>query len=171
VSALRLGLSAKVEGRSGRRRPCLRRHTGVMEPSAPRPNVHGGATGDRRTYFRGVVAVLGLFLVPTVFKAVSVPLADLVEITFVLMLIGLIWSRGPEVGFDRRAGLLIGVPLIGVFVLFPAVWRWATRRRWSLDEPLEPAWSERGWRIGQGIGTVGLTALVVAALVQVALHL
>jgi hypothetical protein len=139
-----------------------------MEPSTSVPS---GATGDRRTYVRGVLAVLGLFLVPMTVDAVSVPLTALLEVAFLLILIGVIWARGPQVGFDHRAGFVIGVPVIGLFVMFPAVWRWASRRKWSPDEPLEPAWSERGWRIGMGIGTVGIAAFVIASLAKEVLHL
>jgi hypothetical protein len=76
-----------------------------------------------------------------------------------------IWSGGPRVGFERRAALLAGAPVLNLAVLVLAVWRAAHLHLQRWHGPLEPRWDDTVWT-GAGIaaGLCWVAGIVVAVL-------
>ena len=115
----------------------------------------------------GMGLVVLLLLLPPLAGLVWRPLGVAVVAALLLGAPVSIWYRGPAVGLERRAALLVAVPVLNLFVLVPAVWRFAHLgiQRWQ--GPLEPPWDDATWWIA---GVVGV-ALWVASLAGLALSL
>jgi len=73
-----------------------------------------------------------------------------------------LWLRGPTVGFERRAALLAGVPLLNLYVLVPAVWRAAHLHLQRWQGPLDPRWNDEVWRFVVPLTVVGWLASLAA---------
>jgi len=71
-----------------------------------------------------------------------------------------LWSVGPVVGLERRAALLVAVPVLNLFVLVPATWRFAhlSIQRWQ--GPLEPPWGDGVWWVAGAVGAACWLAAV-----------
>lgn len=94
----------------------------------------------------GGLALIGLLLLgPPAAELVSRPLSLALGALFLLGAPAALWWRGPAVGLERRTALLVAVPVLNLFVLVPAVWRFAHLRIQRWQGPLEPPWSDGVW--------------------------
>jgi hypothetical protein len=75
-----------------------------------------------------------------------------------------IWLQGPVVGLERRAALLVAIPVVNLVVLVPAVWRTAHLHLQRWQGPLDPRWDDSVWRL-VGAAALVLWLATVAALV------
>ena len=71
-----------------------------------------------------------------------------------------LWWRGPVVGLERRTALLVAVPLLNLFVLVPAVWRFAHLGLQRWQGPLEPQWGDGVWWV---VGALGVALWLTSA--------
>lgn len=72
----------------------------------------------------------------------------------------LLWTRGPRVGVDRRAALLMLVPVLGVAMAITALWRAFSPRPYWRDYP---GWGRKGWTVAVAFSAVLLAIGVWAS--------
>lgn len=91
--------------------------------------------------------LVGLLLVVPPVAAVVWPRLGL-GLLLALVVVGpaALWWGGPSVGFERRAALLVVVPVLNLMVLVPAVWRAAHLHLQRWQGPLDPRWDDGVWR-------------------------
>ena len=121
----------------------------------------------KRADLGGIALVVLLLLLLVLSGFVWRPLGLTVAAALLLGAPAALWSRGPLVGLERRTALLVAVPVLNLFVLIPAVWRFAHLgiQRWQ--GPLEPRWGEGVWWV---VGSVGV-ALWLTSVARLALSL
>lgn len=123
----------------------------------------------RRRHFRadvlGITFVVLLLLLPPLSGLLWPPVARAVAAVIMLGVPAVLWWRGPEVGLERRAALLVAIPVLNLFVLIPAVWRLAHLGIQQWQGPLEPPWGDRVWIVAGAAGIAcwlaALTSLVL----------
>lgn len=122
------------------------------------------APHDRRGDAFGVAAEIAFFVVPGALGFVWRPLAVVAELVLFVTVPVAVWKHGPQVGIDRRAAVLVGIPLLDLFVIVPALWRWAHQPLPVSSGPLEPAWGRVAWTVMTPVGVacwLGVIAKVV----------
>jgi len=64
-----------------------------------------------------------------------------------------LWRCGPRFGFDRRAAVLVAVPVFGLFVHVTLAWRLGHHRTgtWTTQEP---SWGRGAWTVATVAGVV-----------------
>jgi len=112
----------------------------------------------------GLAVLVGLVIVPIALGAAWKPLGPIGELAVFLGLPVALWARGPAVGIDRRAAVLVCIPFIGLFAVVPAVWRWAHKVTVPPSTTLEPPWGRVGWTISSIIGVACSAGVVAAAI-------
>lgn len=93
----------------------------------------------------GAVLVALLFLVPLVAGLVSLTVGLLVAVSVLIGATAAVGASGPTVGMERRAALLVGIPIVGGLVLVPSVWRAAHLHLQHWQGPLQPPWENGPW--------------------------
>jgi len=106
----------------------------------------------------------GLVVLLVVLPSASVALWPPLGVAMVVgLLVGApvaLWFRGPAVGLDRRAALLVAVPILNLFVLVPAVWRAAHLHLQHWQGPLEPRWENPVWFVVGAVAAVAWLASI-----------
>ncbi len=93
----------------------------------------------------GIGLVVLLLVLPPLAASLA-PAAGLTIVAALLVVAAAALSiRGPAVGIERRAALLVAVPGLNILVLVPAVWRAAHLHLQRWQGPLQPAWDETTW--------------------------
>lgn len=101
----------------------------------------------------GIALVALLILLPPAAGLLWRPLGLALSAGLLLGAPAAIWVRGPSVGLDRRAALLVAIPLLNLFVLVPGVWRAAHLHVQHWQGPLQPPWEHGVWL---AVGVVGV---------------
>jgi hypothetical protein len=115
----------------------------------------------------GLVALV--VLVPAVLQLLVPPYGAVVAVAVLLGTAVAVAGSGPKVGFERRAALLLGIPLVNLLVLVPAVWRAAHLHLQRWQGPLEPRIEDQAWVAASVVGglcwlaTLAGVALLVAS--------
>ena len=110
-------------------------------------------------------AVLGVLvvLVPVAAALLAPALAVVVAVAVLATGTAAVATGGPAVGFERRAAVLVVVPVVGLVILFLATWRGAHLHLQHWQGPLEPQWDENLWLAASAAAAVswlGLAALL-----------
>ncbi len=96
----------------------------------------------------GAAVVVLLVVVPALAAALWRPYGLAAAAAAVLVVApAVLWLRGPTVGLERRAALLVAVPGVNLIVLVPAAWRAAHLHVQRWQGPLEPRWDDSVWRL------------------------
>jgi len=103
----------------------------------------------------GIVLVILLVTLPPLGSALWRPLGVGLALVLLLAAPAALWWRGPTVGLDRRSALLVAVPVLGLLVLVPALWRAAHLHLQHWQGPLQPPWGDSRWL---AVGAVGAVA-------------
>ena len=104
-----------------------------------------------------------LVTVPPIVGALWRPLGVAAVLLLLVAAPAALWWRGPTVGFERRAALLVAVPILNLIVLVPAVWRAAHLHLQHWQGPLEPRWDDKVW-LAAGAAAALLWLAAVAGL-------
>ena len=115
---------------------------------------------QKLTDLTGLVLVVLLLVVPPGARLLWPPAGVAVAALILLAAPPLLWLRGPIVGLERRTALLVAVPVINLFVLGAAVWRFAHLGHQRWQGPLEPRWGDGVWWVA---GVVGVALWVASA--------
>ena len=107
---------------------------------------------ERRGNFVGLSALLALVAVPPLLGLAWHPLAGAVRLVILIGLPVSLWRYGRAVGIDRRAAVLVGIPLFGLFAVVPAIWRWAHHDVRTAHTALEPRWGRVAWTVAAVVG-------------------
>ena len=67
------------------------------------------------------------------------------------MVPALLWRVGPRFGFNRRAAVLVAVPVLGLFVQVAFAWRLGHHRTRTW-KTLEPSWGRNAWAVPTVVG-------------------
>lgn len=100
----------------------------------------------------GATLVALLLVVPIAAGVLWRPLGMLMFLAVSLGGPAALWLWGPKVGLERRTALLVPIPVLGLFVVVPAVWRAAHLHLQHWQGPLAPPWGDTAWAV---VGTVG----------------
>ncbi len=110
----------------------------------------------------GIGLVLLLLLLPPLLSLLWRPLGVAFGLAVVVVAPAALWWRGPKVGLERRTALVVAVPVLGLFVLVPAVWRAAHLHIQRWQGPLEPPWGDTAWLALGALGVVCWLATVAS---------
>ena len=112
----------------------------------------------------GIALVVAVLVGPFLLALLWRPLGAAAGLAIVVGGAAALAASGPKVGLERRAALLVAIPILGLFVVVPAVWRAAHLHLQRWQGPLEPPWSDTAWL---ALGVVGVVCWVatVAGLV------
>ena len=115
----------------------------------------------------GMGSVALVLLVPAVVQVLLPPYGAVVALAVLIGTAMAVAGSGPQVGFERRAALLLGIPLVNLLVVVPAVWRAAHLHLQHWQGPLEPRLDDGVWIAVWVAGTLGWLATLagVGALV------
>jgi len=82
------------------------------------------------------------------------PLRMTISVLLLVAIPAVLWRYGPRFGFDRRASVLIGVPVFGLFVHVTLAWRLGHHRTrtWTTEEP---SWGRGAWAVATVVGVLG----------------
>jgi len=79
------------------------------------------------------------------------PLGLLVSTVPLVVVPVVLWRAGPRFGFDRRAAVLVAVPVFGTFVHVALAWRIGHHRTRSWSSR-EPPWGRSAWTVATIVG-------------------
>lgn len=108
----------------------------------------------------GIALVVLLVTVPPLALALWRPVGLAIVVLLLVVAPAAVLWRGPQVGLERRAALLVAVPLANLVTLVPAVWRAAHLHLQRWQGPLQPGWDDSTW---WAAGAVGALLWVAAA--------
>lgn len=118
----------------------------------------------------GAALVALVILVPAVIQILEPPYGAVLAVAVLLGAAAVVAASGPKVGFERRTALLLGIPIVNLLILVPAVWRGAHLHLQRWQGPLEPRLDDQTWLVASAIGglcwiaTLGGVALLLATL-------
>lgn len=98
----------------------------------------------------GLVALV--VLVPAVVQILWPPFGAVLAVVVLLGATAAVAGDGPNVGFERRAAFLLGIPFVNLLVLVPAVWRAAHLHLQHWQGPLEPRLDDQVWLAASVVG-------------------
>jgi len=102
----------------------------------------------------GAALIAVLLIVPPLGAVVWPPLRVALALGLLVGGPATLWWQGPSVGLERRAALLVAVPVLNLMVLVPAVWRAAHLHLQHWQGPLEPRWNGAVWIVVGAVGVV-----------------
>lgn len=108
----------------------------------------------------GIALVAAVLVGPLLLSLLWPPLGAAAALVVLVGSAAGLWSSGPRVGFERRAALLVAIPILGLFVLVPASWRAAHLHLQRWRGPLEPPWGDTAWLALAALGVVCWAATV-----------
>lgn len=115
----------------------------------------------------GAVLATLVVLVPLAVALLRPSLAVAVAVAVLAAGTAAVATGGPAVGFERRAALLVAIPVVGTVILFLATWRGAHLHLQHWQGPLEPQWDDNLWLAacaGAALMWLGLVGLLVLSL-------
>lgn len=116
----------------------------------------------------GIGLVVLLIVLPPIVGAIWRPLGVALAMGLLVAAPAALWWRGPTVGLDRRSALLVAVPVFGLFVLVPAVWRAAHLHLQHWQGPLQPPWGDTVWLLAGAAGALLWLASITGLAVSLA---
>lgn len=111
-----------------------------------------------------------VILAPAVVQILFPPFGAVLAVAVLLGAGAAVAGSGPKMGFERRTALLLGIPIVNLLILVPAVWRGAHLHLQRWRGPLEPRLDDQLWLAASVVGglcwiaTLGGAALLVATL-------
>ena len=120
---------------------------------------------EREGHAIGVLLLVLPFLLGAGLDAADLyPLGMLVSAVPLLAVPVVLWRFGPRFGFDRRAAVLVAVPVLGLFVHVALAWRIGHHRTRTWNT-LEPTWGRNVWAVLTAVGILSWIWLLTRAIV------
>lgn len=107
--------------------------------------------------------VAAVVLVPVLAQLLWPPFGAVLAVAVLLAAAAAVGGSGPKVGFERRAAFLLGIPVVNLIVLVPAVWRAAHLHLQRWQGPLEPRLDDQAWLAASVLGGLCWLATLVGA--------
>ncbi|MEJ7765969.1 MAG: hypothetical protein WKF86_10770 [Acidimicrobiales bacterium] len=109
---------------------------------------------EREGHVVGILLLVLPFLLSAGLNAADLhPLGLLVSAVPLVAVPAVLWRFGPRFGFDRRAAVLVAVPVLGLFVHVALAWRLGHHRTRTW-KTLEPSWGRTAWTVLTVVGVI-----------------
>lgn len=118
---------------------------------------------EREGHALGILLLVLPFLLGIGVQAAGLrPLSLLASAVPLVVVPVVLWRVGPRFGFDRRAAVLVAVPVFGLFVHIALAWRLGHHRTRTW-KTVEPSWGRTAWTVATVVGLLSWIWVVTRA--------